>query len=109
MSFVHLHVHSEFSLGRSLVKTGDLAKIVANMGMPAVAITDWGNLHGVLYHYKAAQKAKIKPIFGVELGITRKDNVLRHLVLLAENFEGYKNLERLVTRAHTEFGFKDGE
>ena len=96
-------------MGRSLVKSHDLAKIVAGMGMPAVAMTDWGNLHGVLYHYKAARKAGIKPIFGVELGVTRKDQMLRHLVLLAKDFQGYKNLEKLVTRAHTEFGFNNGE
>ncbi len=109
MSFVHLHVHSEFSLGRSLVKMQDLPKMVAEMGMPAIGVTDWGNLYGSLYLLKAAQKAKVKPIFGVEIGVTRKDQLLRHLVLLAETTEGYKNLEKLVSRAHTEFGFQQGE
>jgi DNA polymerase-3 subunit alpha len=109
VSFVHLHVHSEFSLGRSLVRMNDLVKVVSGMGMNSVALTDWGNLYGSLYFLKAAQKYNLKPIFGVELGVRRRDNLLRHVVLLAQNNEGYKNLERLVTRAHVEFGFEKDE
>lgn len=109
MSFVHLHVHSEFSLGRSLVRMNDLVKAAATHNMPAVALTDWGNLYGSLYLLKAAKKAGVKPIYGVEIGVRRRDNLLRHLVLLAQDNKGYKNLEKLVTRAHVEFGYSEGE
>lgn len=91
------------------MRMNDLVKVVSGMGMPSVALTDWGNLYGSLYFLKAAQKAGIKPIFGVELGVKRKDNILRHMVLLAQDTRGYKNLEKLVTRAHVEFGYQDGE
>src|SRR5687768_11200469 len=83
------------------------------MGMPAVGVTDWNNLYGALYFQKAVKKAegRVKPIYGLELGVLvdGAGPFTRHLVLLAENNEGFRNLCRLSTLAHTEFGFENGE
>lgn len=79
------------------------------MKMPAVALTDWGNLYGSLHFYKESKAAHVKPLYGVEIGIKRKDSLLRHLVLIAQTTEGYKNLEQLISRAHCEFGFQNNE
>ncbi len=112
--FVHLHVHSEFSLSSSLLKLEDLIKDADKMGMPAVALTDWNNLYGSLYFWKAAKEysqGRVKPIFGVELGVLVDGGgpALKHIVLLAQNDEGYRNLNDLVNRAHVEFGFDGTE
>ena len=114
MSFVHLHLHSEFSLSQSLIKIDKLIPRVAELGMPAVAVTDWGNLYGALYLQKACKskaEGKVKPIYGMGIGVEVGGTGLakRHMVLLAESTEGFWNLCRLSTRAHTEFGFQDGE
>jgi DNA polymerase-3 subunit alpha len=113
VSFVHLHVHSEFTLSRSLVRLSELVPKVSKMGMPAVAVTDWGNLYGALYFLKYAKEYAlpenpVKPIYGAEIGIVVPDggSQLRHMVLLAKDNEGFKNLQRLVSRAHIEFGFE---
>ena len=66
-SFVHLHVHSEFSLLDGMIRMGDLAKRAASMGMPAVAVTDHGNLFGAVEFYQKCKKAGVKPIFGCEI------------------------------------------
>ena len=109
MSFVHLHVHSCFSLLDGAIKIPDLVNTAKEMNMPAVALTDHGQMFGVLPFYKEAVKAGVKPILGVEAYVTnehrRKRNateVRHHLVLLAENMEGYHNLCRLVSRANIE-------
>lgn len=110
MSFVHLHLHTEYSLLDGLTKIKKLTAMVKDMGMPAVAITDHGNMYGAIEFYKACQKADIKPIIGCELYITpgsrldktsqnRKNN---HVILLAKDNNGYKNLMKLVSIAHLE-------
>jgi DNA polymerase III subunit alpha len=114
VSFAHLHLHSEFSLSQSLIKIDKLIPRVAELGMPAVAVTDWGNLYGALYLQKACKskaEGKVKPIYGLEIGIEVPGTgpFHRHMVLLAETTEGFWNLCRLSSRAHTEFGFNDGE
>jgi DNA polymerase-3 subunit alpha len=109
--FVHLHVHSDFSLLDGLAKVEDLVGAAADMGMPALALTDHGVMFGTLHFYHAAKKAGIKPIVGCEIyisprGMTQKeakrDAQSSHLVLLAENQTGYHNLMKIVTAAQIE-------
>src|SRR3990170_3578972 len=111
MSFVHLHTHSHYSLLDGLSKIKDLVREAARMEMPALAITDHGNLYGAIEFYKAAKSAGIKPIIGVEAYIASRslkdkepgvDERRYHLILLAENDEGYHNLIELVTTSHLE-------
>jgi len=90
-----------------------LVKTVDSFGMNAVALTDWGNLYGALYFHKAVKEysqGRVKPIYGMELGVTVDGTgpFQRHVVLLAENFEGWKNLCKLTSLAHTVYGL-DGE
>jgi DNA polymerase-3 subunit alpha len=106
--FVHLHVHSDFSLLDGLGKVDELTQAAAAMGMPALALTDHGVMFGILQFYHAAKKADIKPIVGCEIyisprGMTQKD-VKRdvkptHLILLAETQTGYHNLMEIATAA----------
>lgn len=115
-SFVHLHVHTEFSLLDGLSKLPDLIAKVKDLGQTAVAITDHGNMHGNLAFYNECNKQGIKPIIGLEAYVaknSRFDKQLHmgadqsHLTLLAENYQGYKNLMQLVTLANFEgFSYK---
>ncbi|MEJ2671669.1 MAG: DNA polymerase III subunit alpha [Deltaproteobacteria bacterium] len=107
--FVHLHVHTAYSLLDGAIRVKDLLAQAQAFGMNAVAITDHGSLFGVLDFYQKATAAGIKPLLGCELYVApgsrqektgKGDNY--HLVVLAENNEGYHNLIRLVTRAHQE-------
>lgn len=101
MSFTHLHVHSNFSLLDGAAPVGELARAAARLGMRALALTDHDGLYGAVRFYQAAREAEIKPLIGVEftlepcLGLTLPRPA--HLVLLAEDQEGYRNLCRLVT------------
>jgi len=108
MSFVHLHVHSEFSLLDGACRIEKLVQRVKDLGQTAVAVTDHGVMYGAVTFYKAAQKAGIKPIIGCEVYVAPRgmqdrehgiDNEARHLVLLCENETGYRNLCYLVSRA----------
>ncbi len=111
-SFVHLHLHTEFSLLDGMIRTKDLAKRAAQLGMPAVAMTDHGNLYGAVQFYKACKDAKVKPILGCEIYLaptTFEDKReipgrkrATHLTLLAETNEGWANLSKLVTKGHLE-------
>jgi DNA polymerase-3 subunit alpha len=102
--FVHLHVHTQYSIIDGLVRIPDLMRRVAEAHMPAVALTDLGNLFAMVKFYKQALAKGVKPIVGVELLLTpdQAGDSPSHLVLLCQNREGYRNLTRLVTRAYRE-------
>jgi DNA polymerase-3 subunit alpha len=108
-SFVHLHLHTEYSLLDGSIRMKELMKKAAEFEMPAVAITDHGNLFGAIEFYQEAQRAGVKPIIGCEVYVapgshkdrqpSRRDSAY-HFTLLAENETGYHNLVKLVTAAH---------
>lgn len=109
--FVHLHVHTEYSLLDGLSKIPKLAAQAKIMGMPALAITDHGSLYGAIKFYKACKEEGINPIIGCEMYLAKrgladkeagKDNENTHLTVLAKDVEGYKNLMKLVTISHLE-------
>jgi DNA polymerase-3 subunit alpha len=108
-SFVHLHLHTEYSLLDGSIRMKELMKKAAEFKMPAVAITDHGNLFGAIEFYQEAHNAGVKPIIGCEAYIapgshkdrpaSRRDSAY-HITLLAQNETGYRNLVKLVTTAH---------
>jgi DNA polymerase-3 subunit alpha len=100
--FVHLHVHSEYSLIDSLVRIKPLVQAVRDANMPACAITDYSNLFALVKFYRAAQSQGIKPIIGADLRLYHNDNSTSHLILLCQNHTGYNNLTRLISRGYTE-------
>ena len=112
--FVHLHTHTEYSLLDGMSRLGEVTRMAAQDGMPAVAITDHGNLFGALKFHRAARAAGVKPILGCEAYVApghrreqNPDSENQHLVLLARNRTGYRNLARLSSVAHHEgFYFK---
>ena len=97
--FVHLHVHTQYSLLDGAVKVKDLVSRVAAAGMRAVAVTDHGNMFGAITFYKAAKEAKVQPILGCEVDVAGRGGRPCHLPLLAASADGYKNLIWLVSRA----------
>lgn len=103
-SFVHLHLHTEYSLVDGLVRIKPLVQAVAEAGMPAVAVTDQANLFCLIRFYKAALAAGIKPIAGTELSVFNPADPAKphRLVLLMQDQAGYKNLTRLISRAYIE-------
>ncbi len=112
INFTHLHVHTEYSLLDGSSKIKELVKEVKELGMDSIAITDHGVMYGAIDFYKEALKVGIKPIIGCEVYVASgsrfdktysKENTYYHLVLLAENNEGYNNLIKLVS-----FGFTEG-
>ena len=111
MSFVHLHVHTHYSLLDGFSNIKKLVTRTKELGMPAVAITDHGTMFGVIEFYNAAKEAGVKPIIGLEgylsaRGMRDKDSQFdkrsNHLLLLAENNTGYQNLLKLASAAQLE-------
>jgi DNA polymerase-3 subunit alpha len=111
MSFVHLHVHSEYSLLDGACRIEDLAVRAAELGQTALAVTDHGVMYGAVAFYKACRKAGIRPIIGCEVYVAPRsrfdreygtDSDYSHLILLCKNEEGYRNLSYLVSRGFTE-------
>lgn len=109
--FVHLHVHSEYSLLDGAGRIKDLVRRACDLGMPALALTDHGVMYGVVEFYEACTEAGIKPVIGVEIYWTTKSRFDRgsrqhaeasHLLLLCENETGYRNLIKIVSKAHLE-------
>jgi DNA polymerase-3 subunit alpha len=102
--FVHLHVHSEYSLVDSTVRIPELIERCAEYGMPAVALTDRNNLFGLVKFYGKAMAAGLKPIVGADVDLYNDDEPDRPhtLILLVQNLAGYRNLARLLSRAYLE-------
>ena len=101
-SFVHLRVHSEFSLIDGLVRVGPLMKSVASADMPAVAITDRNNFFGLIKAYKAAEREGVKLIVGADFELLEADDRRSQITFLAQNHTGYRNLTVLISRAYQE-------
>jgi DNA polymerase-3 subunit alpha len=111
MNFVHLHTHTHYSLLDGLAQIDPLLDKVKALGMNACAITDHGNMYGAVEFYKKAKARGIKPIIGCEVYVALEsrfsrrpqiDDARHHLVLLVKNETGYRNLVKLVTKAHLE-------
>src|SRR5580700_11036655 len=109
MSFVHLHCHTDYSLLDGACDIDQLMKIVVEQKMPAVAMTDHGNLFGAVKFYNAAKAAGVHPVIGCEMYVSQQGHKTRsdtdrynHLVLLCENQEGYKNLIKMVSTSFLE-------
>jgi len=112
MSFIHLHVHSHYSLLDGLSQIDDIVKFARDDGAPAIALTDHGVLYGAIEFYQKCLKSGIKPIIGMEAYVApdsrfnrqynRGEKTSHHLLLLAKNKEGYKNLIKLTSLGHLE-------
>src|SRR4026209_1119503 len=111
--FVHLHLHTDYSLLDGAIQIKPLSNRLEELGMPACAMTDHGNMYGAISFYNAMKNNGVKPIIGCETYIARgnrKDKAAsgpgekanHHLILLAQNYEGYQNLVRLTSKAYTE-------
>src|SRR5437879_6240189 len=112
--FVHLHLHTDYSLLDGAIQIKPLSERLENLGMKACAMTDHGNMYGAISFYNTMKARGIKPIIGCETYIapgSRRDRAGRaapgekvnfHLILLAKNYEGYRNLSRLTSKAFTE-------
>ncbi|MDO8474445.1 MAG: DNA polymerase III subunit alpha [bacterium] len=109
--FTHLHLHSQYSLLDGLPKIDQLLDRVKELGMDSIALTDHGNMYGAIEFYKKAKDRGIKPILGAELYLAFEnmhqerpgiDDAIYHLTVLVKNEEGYRNLVKLLTRAHLE-------
>ncbi|MFN7088723.1 MAG: PHP domain-containing protein, partial [Candidatus Paceibacteria bacterium] len=111
MKFVHLHLHSHYSLLDGLSKIDEILDRIKELGMDAVALTDHGVLYGAIEFYTKAKSKGVKPIIGCELYLAprtlydkdpNRDSFYYHLPVLVENNIGYQNLLNLVTKAHLE-------
>ena len=108
MSFVHLHVHTQYSILDGQSSIDNLFNRAEELGMPGLAITDHGNMYGVKEFFKFAKKhPAVKPVIGCEIYVSVGDHRVKekgyyHLILLAKNYEGYKNLVKIVSTAHIE-------
>ena len=111
MSFVHLHNHTEYSLLDGACRIPQLVRRVKELGQTAVAITDHGNMYGVIDFYRACKAEGIHPVIGCEVYVAPRtrfdrihelDSAARHLILLCKNEEGYRNLSHMVSQSYTE-------
>lgn len=107
-SFVHLHVHSQHSLLDAIATSDEMAKLASRDNMPALALTDHGNLAGSIEHYKVCKERGVDPLLGAELYVAENDidtprskhNKTHHLTAIAYNNKGWKNLIKIVSHAH---------
>lgn len=112
MSFTHLHVHTQYSLLDGSCKINEIVNRAKELGMKNLAITDHGNMYGVIDFYRACKAADINPVIGCEVYVApgsrfdkkneKGEGRYNHLVLLAENDKGYANLMKIVSRGFTE-------
>lgn len=108
MAFVHLHVHTQYSILDGQASIENLFNRADELGMPGLAITDHGNMYGVKEFFKfAAKHPNVKPIIGCEIYVSKGDHRVKekgyyHLILLAKNYNGYKNLMKIVSTGHIE-------
>src|SRR5688572_7393044 len=112
--FVHLHLHSDYSLLQSTIKLKPLANRLTELGMQACALTDYGNMYGAVSFYKTMKEANVRPIIGYEAfvatgsrfdrdsAVSAGERPYYNLVLLAKDIEGYQNLVYLASKAFTE-------
>ena len=103
-NFVHLRLHTEFSLSDGILQIPSLMEKATAFGMPAIAITDMGNLYATVKFYQAAIEMGIKPIIGVDLWVAedKKTKQVSRLTLLCQTNEGYKNLLKLISMSYLE-------
>ena len=103
LDYVHLHVHSEYSLIDGIIRVDELVDHSVSLGYSSVALTDLTNLFGLIEFYRSARNKGIKPIVGSEINVAKdKDSLSAPLVLLAMNKQGYINLTKLVSKAYVE-------
>ena len=102
MSFVHLHLHSEYSISDGTCRIRPLVEAAASLDMPALAVSDQGNLFAMVKFYRAAQRVGVKPLIGADVRLRGDDTDAYRLVLLCQDQEGYQNLTHLVTRSYRE-------
>lgn len=100
--FVHLHLHSEYSIVDGLIRINDLVDRVAALGMPAIAVTDQSALFSMVKFYRAAQARGIKPIIGADLWLAGEGAKRTRIVALCQDAAGYRNLTEIITRSYTE-------
>ncbi|MBC6961593.1 MAG: PHP domain-containing protein, partial [Nitrosomonas sp.] len=102
--FIHLRLHSEYSVVDGIVRVEEAVAKARDVGMPALALTDLSNLFGLVKFYQCAFKAGIKPIAGCDVWITNENDADRpfRLLLLCQSFSGYLRLSRLLSRAYRE-------
>ena len=101
-NFIHLHLHSEYSISDSLIRIEDLIKESVKNDIPAVAITDLNNIFSLVKFYKAALKNGVKPIIGIEIDLENKKNIKNYskVILLCKNMNGFYNLSNLITESY---------
>ena len=105
-NFIHLHLHSEYSISDSLIRIKDLIKESSDNNHPAVAITDLNNIFSLVKFYKEAIKNGVKPIVGIEIDLINQDskNGFSRVILLCKNMKGFHNLSNLITDAYVNLG-----
>ena len=103
MGFIHLNLHTEYSLVDGLIKINDLATIAANKNMPAVAVTEKNNVFSAVKFYRAMHNQGIKPLIGAQLNLVSDDKSrFSNIILLCQHIDGYKNLSKLITKSFME-------
>ena len=103
LDFVHLHVHSEYSLVDGIIRVNELVDLSVEHGYHSIALTDLTNLFGLLEFYRSSRAKGLKPIIGSEVNVAKdSDSLVAPIVLLAKNKQGYINLTKLVSKAYVE-------